>query len=311
MKLTKRDIWRVRYLVLTPLELRYSGATNIFKASDSFPLNIASVSYCRRIDIQGYAITLRLLKGKTSRRKNSSMITFKLANEEKLLDWMKYLSVCGKLENFRTATPVTVMDLGELSNVLAHRNAVGECALHTLVKNYVHVGANKKEELSAIQSLSWLVSNGCPLNAQDDFGKTPLIHSVESRKDILTRTLRQLGADISIQDSRGFKVTDSSKGLTALLVKSDRTGRFPVLAPPVKQFGCTYISLNFETTNFVFDRYVDWWVHHAQFSPLFISTKPTHANRHVPRIHINTHACTQIHTFTHNHLYAHAPIHTE
>ncbi|KAG5193023.1 P-loop containing nucleoside triphosphate hydrolase protein [Tribonema minus] len=103
------------------------------------------------------------------------------------------------------------------------------------------------------QVAAWLVENGADPNAQDRRGATALHDAAEHCNAAAAAVLAWKGGDLSLaRPADGKSVVDIVKGERELALLMQKhfhpTERAPLLAPPEKLFGFTYLSLLLERT---------------------------------------------------------------
>jgi hypothetical protein len=124
-------MWQSRFVLLTDTSLQYSKTNKSSNFSDFYPLDRTHALFTRCTRYDGFVFEIRL-SGRQSSYKERASLIFKAANEKDLQEWLRNLSICSKMEKFRTQSPFSSIDQDLKDIALSITNDNGETALHQL-----------------------------------------------------------------------------------------------------------------------------------------------------------------------------------
>lgn len=247
LKQMKWNLWRPRYVVLTPLELRYSGFLNITTPADVFPLNSEIAVFSHRYEIAGDILTIKYVKPTLkSHKKGNQSVTFKCTNPNALLEWTEALTTVIKMESFQSQDPPEFLPERNLPSLATVRNRAGDLPIHILARQTVCRQEPESDILNTAKTLSWFVDHGCQLDSRNLTGKTALLVAVENQNaafaDLVCRQA------ITLQDSADKGVfTDAIERFKENLFMLE--GMHPSrkhLCAPLMRGGYTYLRIGLQ-----------------------------------------------------------------
>ncbi|MDN5247577.1 MAG: ankyrin repeat domain-containing protein [Wolbachia endosymbiont of Tyrophagus putrescentiae] len=176
------------------------------------------------------------------------------------------------VENKRGVTPlliaasnsdVFVMEqiLKKKSTVIDHKDCDGNTALHYAARNAVteeNYWSTKEDyiENAAYKNISLLINEEASVNAENNYGQTPLFSAVESLRSGIVEFLLTHGADTSIKDKNGFTVFHFA-------IKQRNMGMLNVLLPKIEDSGSIVDVLKAKESLSVIDKEGNTLLHHA------------------------------------------------
>lgn len=223
-KRCKEYLWQKRWVIMTSTHLFYTVGPDSHENKDSFPLQGSTVTFDSAKSMGGFTFRVDMLPGTVSTLKGKNHIVFKCADDQDSYDWVRLLKLA--------PTPTNKYEKNSFfhyqSRVLAVSmiNGVGNTPLHSLVEGATP-GAftffnEIDEEVNVLAIISWLLDNGCPLNARNVYHKTAFQLAIENGNASVASFLRKVGADVTLLNDVGeVKDFDGSEEMRKVLVLQD------------------------------------------------------------------------------------------
>ena len=242
-KRRETDRFQRRWCILTDKELKYYHSPQDRCASKVIQLRQAMLKMCDHTDFC-FEIHSPLL---LDNRNREGRLYFQAENEMELQAWFcKLRLVVGQISHMygKRAGSIGYINMQRREALVTHVNHHGETPLHAVAK----LGDSCR---GAAQVVTWLVENGADINAQDENGNTPMHVAVANGHKKLSTVLAKKGANLSLRNSMNTSVLElmkDSKELVALTKAGvpEAADHFPLLLPPEKLPGCSYMSFMVE-----------------------------------------------------------------
>lgn len=237
--------WQKRWIVLTQSELMYFKKPKSKRPKRIIPLSGAMVKKSATVEAT-FELYHPSLLGKNNRH---GMTYFRAESEAELQSWMTPLrAITGVGTAYQAQTKH--LDLYFRKEWVRMTNKFGQTALHSLASfRTMPVTGKTLPTARVVQAATWLIEMGCDVNVQDVEGNTALHFAEMVETNELIPCLIQKGADAGLRNSSTHTPLDSA---TPEVIHKISVGnmhvasRTPLLAPPTKLAGYTYLSLYLE-----------------------------------------------------------------
>ena len=224
-----------------------------------------------------------------SKKNKEGRLYFKAESEAEFNGWFSDLrSVCGRTEvdRLRRNQPLSFVPMGPRAQLLRHTNLRGETPLHaaasyglkarTDLDPRVDLDPKRVQPERPVQTLVWLVENGCAVQAADMEGNTA-IHllvaatnhgdgasssssaaaaAAASSRDSTSaqagsvslapvQALLKKGAELTLKNKESKSALDmcSAEQVSELFTRNEHaTVHWPLKPPPAKMHNCCYVS---------------------------------------------------------------------
>jgi len=242
-KRRETDRFQRRWCILTDKEIKYYHSPQDRCASKVIQLRQAMLKMCDHTDFC-FEIHSPLL---LDNRNREGRLYFQAENEMELQSWIcKLRVVVGQISHMygKRAGSIGYVNMQRREKLVTSVNHYGETPLHKIAQ----MGDSCR---GAAQVVTWLVENGADVNAQDENGNTPMHLAVLQGHKRLVTVLAKKGANLSLRNSMNTSVLElmkDSKELVALTKAGvpEAADHFPLLLPPEKLSGCSYLSFMVE-----------------------------------------------------------------
>ncbi|CAM9114900.1 unnamed protein product [Pylaiella littoralis] len=211
------------------------------------------------------------------KRNREGRLHFACSGEGELQQWLVPLRVVVALYQFRNdkrREPLVFVDTARRAWLVSLRNNRGETPLHVLagacLVNFADADrrppcvaglgtlSGRTPVVVSMQRLAaWLIESGADPDALDESGQTAMHVAMESNNFEVVLTVHRKGGDVHLMrrsDGRSVitQVMEQGRGMDVLEQVSSEgvTPSNPLLPPPKKLFGFTYISFFIEKTTF-------------------------------------------------------------
>jgi len=252
-KRRETDRFRKRWCVLRSESIEYYETKSSSKPSLVIPLDGALM---RRVEGSDFTLEINAPVLMRNKRNKQGRLYFQADDEVSFNSWFTDLTVvCGKTEFGRAqrSQPMHFIPTAERLALLKDINRKGETALHaasSLGSSGIDIESHPAS--LSLQTVIWLVENGCDVNSQDYAGNTPAHHLLKVGNLAAALALVRKGTDMSIKNNEGQSALDLC---TPDMVQKLASGQFntgdfqPLLAPPDKIANCSYVSLLVEKSS--------------------------------------------------------------
>lgn len=240
--------WLKRWFVVDDRGLSYfhEPTRTDYKPNDTYPLTKQDSLYSRSYFVKN---TIIVNTSQRSYAKKRKVLVIKAESEAETQSWLLALSRVCYIEPFREGF-LRYRNSELCTEWLREVTWADETALHTLARAKFH-GAMGNTQVAAA---SWLIDHGCPVNDLNYEGKTALHIAISNHNQTLAFGLFKKGASLSIKDAAGKLPLDYAPHVLHELFQSHGTTtvkhlklRSPLLDPPLKSFGYSYVTLFFMT----------------------------------------------------------------
>ena len=188
----------------------------------------------------------------TAPKKKSIFLKFQ--DEKQLTMWLMLLKCINRsyLDNRKT-DDIRIINHSIRTLWLNVKNKYDETVLHTLAKQKPSATDNAYDFIiRQMELMIWFIDNGCPIDAQDVDGNTPLLLALKKKNIDAANTLIMKGASVELvnnhfESSLGILNSYSNQKLPLWNTIWDGSSRFPVIKTvcgPNQIRGYTYLSIN-------------------------------------------------------------------
>jgi ankyrin repeat protein len=241
--------WQKRWIVLTQSEIMYFKKPKSKVPKRIIPLAGAMVKKSAAVEAS-FELYHPSLLGKKNKH---GMICFRADSEAELQSWMTPLrAITGVGSAFQSQTKH--LDLYFRKEWVRMTNKFGQTALHSLAAfRTMPVTGKTLPTARVVQAATWLIEMGCDVNVQDVNGNTALHFAEMVETNELIPCLIQKGADAGLRNSDNRTSLDAAtpEVIHKISVGNMHTAsRTPLLPPPTKLQGYSYLSLYLEKIMF-------------------------------------------------------------
>ncbi|CAN0006760.1 unnamed protein product [Ectocarpus sp. 6 AP-2014] len=272
-KRRETDRWLKRWCVLTETSLMYFHKPTDESPSKIIKLDKAMLKKSEKVDFAFEIHTPDLL----DKRNKEGRLHFSCAGEGELQQWLVPLRVVVALYQFRNdkrRETLVYVDVERRAQLACLPNNKGETPLHALagasLVDFAGTGRRPTGGRQGLPTLSgrtsvvsmqrlaaWLIESGADPNEPDNSGQTALHVAMECDNPAVVSTLARKGGDVNLKrpcDGRSVitQVLEQGQGMDLIEQVSSAgvTANNPLLPPPEKLFGFTYVSFFIEKTTF-------------------------------------------------------------
>jgi myosin-5 len=248
-KRRETDRWLKRWCVLTETSLLYYHKKTDANPSKCIRLHSAMLKKSENVDFAFEIHAPELLDN----RNQEGRLYFQASNEQELQAWMVPLRMVVGFYQFRNdkrLQPMEFLDLAGRRNLVCLTNNDGETPLHMAARAHDERATGRHTPAAMLQVVSWLIENGADPNACDSKGQTPVHIAVSCGSLDTAGLLVRSGGDAQVARDDGSRALDlaanNAEVEKLMLEYFHPAERSPLLPPPEKLFGFTYVSFLLE-----------------------------------------------------------------